>query len=733
MVHDFSMQYFRDFAERIRDAYRTPDDIAGEFYIPLLSVACRYDRGAGFFSSGVLIEIARGMVRFMQRGGQARLITSPYFQEEDLQAIRAGYAQRQDVVERALMRQWHEPHSDDERERLNFLAHMVASGQLDIKVAFRPDGMYHEKFGILFDEAGDAVAFSGSLNESLQAVSHNFEAIDVFTSWHDAARTGRKIRDFNNTWNNQTDSLEVVSFPAVARERLMSYRRPSFSQHPDARPVQPAQVPAQEDMTAAAAPPLNTPALPPERLRDYQLQAIDAWAAHGYRGIFDMATGTGKTYTGLGALVALHQHCRGNLAAVICCPFLHLAEQWAEELTRFNIRPIIGHSSSPQKNWKERLQKEIGFHNDLGTFFCLLTVNRTFASPFVQEQLGRIGGQALLLADEAHYFGAQHLMRRLPQHFEYRLALSATIERHDDEEGTQALSAYFGEKCIEFTLREAIAQGMLTPYDYHPVAVYLTADELGEYKDLSARIARQIAAADAGRRRRHDTLPDGARMLLLRRARLIAGAAAKLPALLQIMEMLRQEHHMLIYCGAVSVDDGHRQDEEEQEDVRQISAVCRALHEKFDMRVTTFTSRENARERDAIRRMFARGETQALVAIRCLDEGFNLPAIHTAFILASSTNPKEYIQRRGRVLRLAEGKDHAVIYDFITLPRPPGEYAALSDQERRYERGLVQRELTRLLEFNDLARNRYRNESELIWQLKDVFGHELNREYDNLI
>lgn len=140
------------------------------------------------------------------------------------------------------------------------------------------------------------------------------------------------------------------------------------------------------------------------------------------------------------------------------------------------------------------------------------------------------------------------------------------------------------------------------------------------------------------------------------------------------------------------------------EEIRQIEKVVDILGNQLKMRVSMFTSNEDPQERERIKDSFAEGKMlQALVAIKCLDEGVNIPGIRTAFILASSTNPKEYVQRRGRVLRKADGKDYAVIYDFITLPRPLGSQAPSTNRD--YELTLFKREKERLDDFVRLCEN----------------------------
>ena len=195
-------------------------------------------------------------------------------------------------------------------------------------------------------------------------------------------------------------------------------------------------------------------------------------------------------------------------------------------------------------------------------------------------------------------------------------------------------------------------------------------------------------------------------MLLLERARLVAGAEEKIPKLKQVLSRYRNDKHLLVYCGATTQYSGELDDQFDDQSNRQIHHVTRMIHNELGMNVTTFTSEDSSSEREQKIEDFTKGETQVLVAIKCLDEGVNVPLIHTAFILASTTNPKEYIQRRGRVLRLADGKSLARIYDFITLPWPIDEIQNLTNEEKQTGLSLVRREVERLREFARLALNK---------------------------
>ena len=139
---------------------------------------------------------------------------------------------------------------------------------------------------------------------------------------------------------------------------------------------------------------------------------------------------------------------------------------------------------------------------------------------------------------------------------------------------------------------------------------------------------------------------------------------------------------------------------------------------KYDLR--NFSRELN--ERKIIKENFEKGYLQGIVAIKCLDEGVNIPNIKTVFILASTTNPKEYIQRRGRVLRKTKDidKEFAEIYDFITLPRELDSVQYLTKEQLKLELSLVKKEILRMEEFSRLAINSIVTQ-EIIWNIKKIY------------
>jgi superfamily II DNA or RNA helicase len=429
-----------------------------------------------------------------------------------------------------------------------------------------------------------------------------------------------------------------------------------------------------------------------------------------------MATGTGKTLTALASVEYLFRKNGERLAVIIVCPYQHLVEQWVEDIVRFGIRPIIGYSASSQKKWRKNLEQAVrSFNLHVSDTFCFVTTNASFVTKKVQEQISFLNKDTLFIVDEAHNMGAANYRRCLPEDIEYRLALSATIDRHNDDTGTAALTTYFGEKCIEYSLKDAIENHMLTRYFYYPVLTYLDDDELEEYLTLTHQLATAIS-----KKKGKMVLSEYARQLLIIRARVVAGARGKLPELKKQIEPYKEDKHLLVYCGATTIKDSDSEDLDFG--TRQIDLVTEMLGNDLEMRVGRFTSQESAQERAQIRTAFAEGDMlQALVAIKCLDEGVNIPSIKTAFILASSTNPKEYIQRRGRVLRKFPGKEYAIIYDFITLPFSIDSLGYRNPEVISSSKGLVKREIIRMLDFAEIAENPSET-YDLIYDLRHGFG-----------
>jgi superfamily II DNA or RNA helicase len=377
------------------------------------------------------------------------------------------------------------------------------------------------------------------------------------------------------------------------------------------------------------------------------------------------------------------------------CPYVNLCEQWEKEIRKFGIEPVSCYDG--YSKWAEDLdlaysKLRVGIAKDI----VIVVSNSTFITTSFQQRFNEAAESSnfshMLIADEMHNLGSEKMQSMLPASVKIRLGLSATPERHGDEEGTKILFDYFGKIVFEFSLSKAIQEKFLTPYDYHPIVVSLTDEEATAYMELTRQIGRAWAGSSDG-------LSENVKYLLIKRARLIGAAKNKIVELDKLInKMPSKPRRALFYCGdGRALEDA--QDKEEA--ARQIESVCRLLGRGHDMRIASFTYEEDKNQREMILKMMRNDELDGIVAIRCLDEGIDLPALECGFILASSSNPRQFVQRRGRLLRKAEGKKKAVIYDFVIAPPETDTDDTTFNTERR----MFKSELIRIDEFCKTALN----------------------------
>ena len=592
-------------------------------------------RAVAYFTSNGLQQNVRGLPAFIQNGGQINLVTGPKLMTDDIEAIKNGYEARTDKLNSFLNCGFDGVSTD----RLMLITWLIANEYLDIKIALPSDldtsyprGVYHEKIGVFIDDDNYAIAFSGSSNETVGGLLNNFESIDVHWSWDDEkGRVQQKIDNFQRLWDNNTDRLEIMDFlSAFSDEHLI--HQPVYE--------------TEEDTTETPTVIENTTSYLPNdiELRDYQVEAIDAWFQNDCRGIWEMATGTGKTITALSALAKLREE-KKRLFVLIVCPYQHLVDQWYKEVLRFGFEPILAYKNSKKwvSDWGDIVaQFNWGNTNEV----CIITTYRTYIDKKMQILLsGLKSAISVFVADEAHHLGAEQCRSKLQDFFDSRLGLSATPNRWFDQAGTDALKGFFGETVYEYPLDRAIEEGYLCEYYYYPHLVDLTEDEYEEYEHLTEKIGKIYHKIE------HDQTDKALEHLLIRRARLLNNAENKMSILYELLEnKVDSLHHTLFYCAP-----------------GRINPVLELLR-NLDLRIAKFTAEESSDKRTELLEMFAAGHLQALVAMKCLDEGVDVPSTQTAYILASSSNPKEFIQRRGRILRKYQGKEYAEIHDLIAVP-----------------------------------------------------------------
>ncbi|EAT08809.1 putative DNA repair helicase [Sphingomonas sp. SKA58] len=690
------------------------DNILEDFYFPALSIASSYDRAVGFFSGSTLSYAAQALSTFITNGGNIRLILGAFADARDIEAVKRGedlkaLASR---IGEQFLAEIEEAKDPLFTERFATLAWLVAHNRMEIKIALRAHGMYHDKIGIITDATGDAFVFAGSANESAHALlpTHNYESIDVFPTWKPELESYYQPHreSFERLWENRSRGTAVLDMPTAIREKLLEVSA-ALDVPPD-----PAREAAIARRLQAAAADENVslrpigPILPetingyPFEIREHQRDALNAWAEKGaFVGVFDLATGAGKTITAVYGIVQMSKQVPG-LTVVIAVPYQNLADQWCDILEQFNIHAVRCYVAKSQ--WSEDLIQTVqNIRLGAQSFAAIVVVNRTLKSPEFQSAIARIPDkQFLWIGDECHHHASEAYVGFLPGNAAYRIGLSATPEHYLDGDRNARLAAYYGQTVYTYTLAQAISDKVLTPYDYHPTIVELTPEEATDFIEVSDEIARLFA-----REALANKPSQGLKALLMKRARIVASAHNKIAALRSVLNGKRRQQHTLFYCGDGTVDltaDFDDDDDDDNDDLergfagRQIEVVSQIL-DQMGWRISRFTSREPRKERASILNSFKIGLIDGMVAIKCLDEGIDVPACSTAYILASARDPRQFIQRRGRILRRSPGKEVATIFDFIVV-LPPGTHDGGG-----HARKLIQAELKRVAEFNTLARN----------------------------
>jgi len=644
--------------------------LLNDFYIPALTVASHYDRATGYFSSAVLALAPVAFSRIASQGGKIRLLCSPHLSAEDAEALTMVSAAEQptalEVAAASLAELTHG--TNIQKRAVACMRALIDAGVLEVRfVTAGSSGLFHDKIGIFTDGAGDKVSFIGSANETASAWSGfaNHEQIEAFTSWSGEEaerRCSRHEAQFDETWQGLRRGLNVTrSEEAAAVIRAA---------------VPEASEPLDEILGALQAA-INDVELRPDviQLRDYQSAVLESWERASHRGVIVFATGGGKTRT---ALEAIRRWTAAGKPAIVLVPSELLHQQWADEIQVLLPSAIVlpagsGHSKD---RWLRRLADYTRDTEAVGQRIVLATYQTAATPDFLNQVRG--GDHLLIVGDEVHRVGAPDTRRILAElEAGGRLGLSATPERFGDGAGTEALFNYFGSALSpEFTLRDALDAGVLVPYDYYFETCQLTDDEQEAWDRLSKQIAQEIA-------RNKGDLSERALHLARQRARIAKRAAGKSAIARQVLATnYKDGDRWLVYCN----------------DVGHLREVRREI-ESLGVDIQEYHSQDSGDHAATLDYFTSRGGI--LLAIKCLDEGIDIPLINRALILASSTNPREYVQRRGRVLRRSSGKISSKIFDVLVtgadgLAVTPSEVVRaleFSDDARNPERGVYLEEL----------------------------------------
>jgi superfamily II DNA or RNA helicase len=616
------------------------DNLAEKFLSVCFEESISYDRVAAYFSSSLFHLLSSSMEVFFQNGGQMRLVCSPFMSGEDAAAIK-NVGSTESPLE-VFSSGWAKLRSENPIFDLpsRLLSALVASGLLEVRIAEVKRGIYHDKLGLFYSTDGSAISFTGSANETYSAWSgRNHERIDIYCSWkkNDEERFMEHQRQFDQVWNGELPGVEIYAGEQVRQIVTES------SEAEDWREVY-KQIKQKRDAEASDE---STIAL-----RDYQKQAIASWLEADCRGIVAFATGGGKTLTAIAAMERWFKKNNSN-TAVVLAPTKILCRQWVAELRKhYGAGEILEAHSEGVRGWKNLVADFMAPVRTPSQKAILVTTYDSVKSNAIKNELSQYE-KFLLVGDEVHKFGSPR--NRLLASWlkpEARIGLSATPLRPYDDEGTDAIWDFWGDQLEPvYELEQAIADGNLCPYEFDFIEYSLTGTEQEDWdsatREIGVLVARMMQSIGAERRRLKEQIDQ----LSIARAKILKGSESKFPLAAQIVsENYEDGDRWLIYC----------------EDLEHLDRMEHAIREISPSLVLMQYHSQNEESHSQIFDYFT-STGGIILAIRCLDEGVDIPLINKAIIVSSSTSQREFIQRRGRILRNAPGKVKSSLWDFFTL------------------------------------------------------------------
>lgn len=685
-----------------------------QFFHSAFSESKTADILLGYFSFSALRVLAFGFAKFIANGGRLRIIANDVLSSKDKEAILSAPEYASDIIDLSDFESLKTRLDSYGLHFFECMSYLFAHDRIELVIT-RPKsqrGISHYKSGLFADEDSE-VGFKGSCNFTASGMIENSEELSAYLSWDDTHSTNRiesQKEYFELIYSKGAHFLEYIPVDQVKdriisefgdktleeleEEALKLFKEAKNTESYDSS--EPYR--ALEEVTKG-----NEPRFPfPSGPRDYQIEAYEAWIKNGKSGVFAMATGTGKTITSLNCLLNEYQT-EGKYRAIILVPSIALLNQWEKEVQSFQFDSVLKVGGG--NNWESALATYVsnsswGFENNL----ILISTYGSFVTDRFQKYFKKIQTKFLLVADEAHNMGANNVRKLLPEvNVERRIGLSATPKRIYDEEGTEALDQFFNDKppyIYQFGMEKALQEGFLTEYVYFPILVELEPEELDEYMEISKKLLRFFDSATGTFKK--DPMVE---ILLLKRKNIIHKAARKILAFKTIVQDLKKKDklkYVFTYVpeGYVENAEGDRE--------KMLDQFLRAGAEvEPSLKMNSYTTSDS--DLKVLLRGFSEGKIDLLFAMKMLDEGVDVPRAEVGIFCSSTGNPRQFIQRRGRLLRKHKEKAFATIYDMVVTPRLSRERNNLFNMER----SLVKKELQRVGYFASLSMNYYDSKAEL--------------------
>lgn len=712
-----------------------------QFFLDGLTNSNEFNLLLGYFSSSAINLLSIGFATFISNGGKMKMVINHLLSNKDKETISRVEENPRDIqvfdltniveLERNL--------NDYDLHFFECLAYLIKEKRIEIKV-IKPKngkGIAHYKSGV-FSDGLHSVGYQSSCNFTLYGLSENLEHLQAFLSWENGRSNKfinaqiNDISSFFNETNEDVDYIPVQEIEVVLKDRfgkkdieelivqeelLMKKKMGLLANTKLKNTISRLYETVDEIRKKPRFPYIEGP-------RDYQKTAFDNWKKNNQQGLFAMATGTGKTITSLNCLLEIYNRL-GYYKALILVPTISLVEQWEVECQKFNFTNIIK-VSSKSRTWKVSVANirmlEMASSDDKLSYVIIATYASFVRSNIFPELSKFPKTKLLLIADEAHNMGSGQMISRLSEiPYHRRIGLSATPERQFDESGNRKLMEFFGctdGYTFEYSMAEAIEKGALCRYYYFPHIVKLTEAEMVQYKELSIKIAKLMRLKDIDSE-------EMLKRLLLKRKRIIHKAENKAGILKDIINERKKEKGNLKFT-LVYVPEGNKPDDNEadifdtqdvidsDEETMHIIDEYTKIVRDVDSHVIVRQFTSTSKDREPMLKDFANGKIDVLTSMKCLDEGIDVPRSELAVFCASTGNPRQFIQRRGRVLRTHKDKHVALIHDLVVVPDN-----CFDEESYEIEKNLVASELKRVRDFATLSENLYYTDN----ALSEVLNH----------
>lgn len=714
-----------------------------QFYTDCLNNSNEFYILLGYFSSSAINVLANGFASFIAKGGMVKMVINDALQDSDVDTIARAYDESvplpifnlNDFAGLVKLLNKRNEHF------FECLAYLIREKRIEI-VAIKPrssTGISHFKKGYFFDGT-NSIGFKGSCNFTANALLANLEDVTAIIPEDGEilrAQFEEVKNDFYRYFNREEDVIYID--PSIVEKNILEnfkgkniqeliddekFINTELEKRSQVKPT----IKTLSELKSRLTVELKEPSLQNVELRDYQMEAYNAWVKNDYHGIFAMATGTGKTITALNCVLQEYLKSQEKKYRVlILVPSRFLVDQWGKEVQGFGFSRIIC-VSSKISGWRKALDYTLCTTKEIDSSYVIISTYKSFTTNFFQTQLKRLPADTILIADEAHNIASKNVENKLSslKHLTRKIALSATPKRIYDPEGTEKMEAFFDD-CEPYTYRfsmsRAISEGYLSQYYYYPHIVELTKPELEEYTELSTQIARIFSLS-----KKDPKYLDLYNKLLLKRKRIIHMAENKLESSIKILRKIYSERNNLTY-SLVFVPEGFQttknlleddwglndQFDDEVELIRLISLYSAEIA-KINNGIAVNKIVSGDKDRDKKLKQFADGHIDVLTAMKCLDEGVDIPKAKTAIFCSSTGNPRQYIQRRGRVLRNYKNQT-AEIHDLIVVPL----ISKTANGTYEVEKNLVSGELKRVAYFAKLSLD-YPYSEEALKEVCDYYG-----------